>query len=263
VDKTGRFNRLKPSFQRQLKNLANDFYQKHQTPLILTDTLRTKAEQAQVHREKPNLALPADHPNAMHPRGLAVDVDLNQAEKITPEMLAKYGLHLPALSKGETWHIEPKIKPSGSPPSSQRALAYGKSFAPRTLRQPKQLSASLNLLREQGLAAGGATDDRSLLQAAMEVEAIFLGQLLDHGRRALVDPVSQNSQQMKGYLSMADRHLARSLAAGGGLGLAAKIIQDLARTESHPQKEHDHEANPPVSGRTDGPERDLPLPGTS
>ena len=113
VDKTGRFNRLQPTFQKQLKKLAKDFYQKYQTPLILTDTLRTKAEQAQVHQEKPNLALPADHPNAMHPRGLAVDVDINQAEKITPEMLAKNGLHLPALSKGETWHIEPKFRSSG------------------------------------------------------------------------------------------------------------------------------------------------------
>jgi D-alanyl-D-alanine dipeptidase len=106
-DRSGRFKRLQRAFQNQLKGLANDFYRKYHSQLVLTDTVRTYQEQARAHREKPTLALSADNPNAMHPKGLAVDVDTGQSKKITPEMLAHNGLHRPALSKGETWHIEP------------------------------------------------------------------------------------------------------------------------------------------------------------
>jgi Rod binding domain-containing protein len=266
VDKTGRFNRLQPGFQKQLKKLANDFYQKYQTPLILTDTLRTRAEQAQAHLEKPDLALSANHPNAMHPRGLAVDVDQSQAGKITPEMLAQNGLHLPALSKGETWHIEPKFSSSGGPrPSSQRSLSSAKSFTQRIskLRQQTQLSESLSRLKKQGLAEGGGTDEHRRLQAAMQVEAIFLRQLLEQMRQAMVDSLGPSSPNLRGYLSMADQHLADSLAAGGGLGLAAKILEDLAPPESYSQKENRHEGNPPVPERTDDPGGNLPLSRTS
>jgi Rod binding domain-containing protein len=267
---------LQPSFQKQLKKLANDFYKKHQTPLILTDTVRTKAEQAQAHLEKPNLALPADHPNAMHPRGLAVDVNLNQAGKITSEMLDKHGLHLPALSKGENWHIEPKFRSSGGSSSfSQRPLSgsktqlrahsdllSGSTQRSSELKPAIQLSEPLSLLKQPGLTEGGATDDRRL-QAALEVEAIFLGQILEQMRRAMVDPLTPTSKKPRGYLSLADQHLARSLAAGGGLGLAAKILQELAPLESHAQKENRHEGNLPVPGQTDSPGGDHPVSKTS
>ena len=263
IDKTGRFNRLQPTFQKQLQELADDFYKRYQTPLILTDTLRTDAEQAQAHLEKPHLALPADHPNAMHPRGLAVDVDLNQAGKITPEMLDKYGLHLPALSKGEPWHIEPKFRSSEhSSQSSGKSLSSDlQSFAQRIskLKQESQLSEPLSLLKQQGLTETGATDDRRRLRAAMEVEAIFLGQLLEQMRRAMVDPLTPTSKTLRGYLSMADQHLARSLVAGGGMGLAARILEELTPTESHAHKENPHDGNLPIAGRNDAPGGNLSL----
>ena len=79
VDKSGRFTRLQRAFQNQLKALAQEFYKIYHEPLVLSDTLRTNAEQAQAHLAKPTLALPAGHPNAMHPKGLAVVVDQGQA----------------------------------------------------------------------------------------------------------------------------------------------------------------------------------------
>jgi len=270
VDQSGRFNQLLPAFQKQLKELAKDFYEVYQTPLILTDTYRTKAEQAQVHVEKPDLALPANHPNAMHPRGLAVDVDQNQAGKITQEMLDENGLHLPALSKGETWHIEPKFQSfAGSGPSFPRSLSGSKiqlmkSLAQRTsqLKQQTQLSEPLSLLQQYGLSEGKATDEHRRLQAAMEVEAIFLGQLLEIMQRSMVDSVGSSPKSLKGYLGIANQQLARTLAAGGGLGLASKILQDLAPSESPSQKENHHAGNLLKPGGTDPPGADPPVSRT-
>ncbi len=52
---------------------------------------------------------------------------------------------------------------------------------------------SLNPVGPRGLTKQGASADQHLrLQAAMEVEAIFLGQLLEQMRRAMVDPLSSN-----------------------------------------------------------------------
>ncbi len=268
VDKTGKFNRLQSAFQRQLKGLANDFYKTYQKPLILTDTLRTHAEQAQAHREKPTLALPAGHPNAMHPRGLAVDVDQNQASMITPAMLAKNGLHLPALGKGEDWHIEPKITQGrvfsssshGSPaPATAQGLAPAellKRLNQKTSKSEQQfsLSESMSPLNQQGLSEPGAPSERRrLLQAAMEVEAIFMEQLLHQMRRTMVEPLSPTQKKLQGYLSIADQQLARSLAAGGGLGLAERIVEDLASLKSQPHTENPHAGNPVLPGKTGAP----------
>ena len=261
IDKSGRFNRLQPTFQKKIKELAKDFYETYQKPLVLTDTYRTKAEQAQAHVNKPDLALPAEHPNAMHPRGLAVDVDQNQAGKITQDMLDENGLHLPALSKGETWHIEPKFRSfAGLSPSSPRSLAGSQTQLSKSLTQRiaqlKQLPEPLSLLQQHGLSAGKGTDDHRRLQAAMEVEAIFLGQLLETMRRSMVDSVGSSQKSLKGYLGIADQHLARALAAGGGLGLASKILQDLAPSESPSHKENHHAGNLLKPGGTDPPETD-------
>lgn len=236
VDISGRFNRLQGSFQRQLQGLAKDFYTTYRQPLIFTDTVRTPAEQAQVHREKPSLALPAGHPNAMHPRGLAVDVDSGQARLITSEMLAQNGLHLPALSKGENWHIEPQSKPTNLcrpyPPGSSSVSASRSSATAELSRLLQLQPGSAGVQQQPGLTAGGAPGGERGRQAAVEVEAIFLEKLLEQSRRTMVDPVSSSSRKNQGYLSIADQHLARSLAAGGGLGLAEKILRDLASLES-------------------------------
>ena len=266
VDKSGRFNRLQRSFQNQLKGLAREFYKTYQEPLILTDTLRTNAEQAKAHQEKPTLALPAGHPNAMHPRGLAVDVDQSQANLITPGMLAHNGLCLPALYKGETWHVEPISKPAGGynpssysvslanfqPLSSAGSRARLSSGASKFKQQCQRLAATSPLMK-QGLTAQGTPTDRRLQQAAQEVEAIFLEQLLGQMRTALVDPISPTHRKLRGYQSLADQQLARSLAAGGGLGLAARIMKDLAPVDSHPYMENRHDGDTPVPGKTGAP----------
>lgn len=269
VDKTGKFNRLQPTFQKQLRALAQDFYKAYQEPLILTDTVRTRAEQAKAHLEKPALALPAGHPNAMHPRGLAVDVDLGQSRLITPEMLAKNGLHLPALNKGETWHLEP-LSTSAGGTSACSTKSYGKprsllradlfSPSPRgTLKSSQQSRPAepLTLMKQQDMTRQAASADRPrLLQAALEIEAIFLEQLMGQMRRAMVDPLSPSHRKLRGYLSMADQQLARSLAASGGLGLAERILGDLALPDSYPKTENRHEGSTPTPGQTGPPTGD-------
>lgn len=236
IDQSGRFSKLQGSFQRQLEGLAKDFYKAYQKPLVITETVRTQGEQAQAHREKPSLALPAGHPNAMHPRGLAADVDTSQAKLITPEMLAKNGLHLPALSKGETWHIEPKVKQSnvgGNYPSrSSSASAARNSSTADLSRLLHQQFGPLNPQKQLNIAEGEASGEGRGRQVAVEVEAIFLEQLLQQSRRAMVDPVSSSPKKNHGYINIADQQLARSLAAGGGLGLADKILRELSSLES-------------------------------
>jgi Rod binding domain-containing protein len=263
VDNSGRFNRLQRAFQNQLKALANEFYKTYQKPLVLTDTVRTDAEQARAHLEKPSLALPAGHPNARHPKGLAVDVDQGQASQITSAMLTHNGLHLPALSKGETWHIEPistsgrgsgalssssidQFQPMSRSGSSSR-LVQGVSQFRQQSRRPDAMSP---LMQPGSTDQGASADRRRLQQAAVEVESIFLEQLLGQMRSTLVDPITPSRQKFRGYLSMADQQLARSLAAGGGIGLASRIIKDLASLDSHPKTEKPHDGNTPVPGKT-------------
>jgi Rod binding domain-containing protein len=267
VDQSGRFSRLQRAFQNQLKGLANDFYKTYHTPLVLTDTVRTCQEQARAHREKPTLALAADNPHAMHPKGLAADVEQRQSRMITPEMLAHNGLHLPALSKGETWHVEPiSTRDSGSSPrfvsfSKAQSTSDADFFNSLTqgtsqLRQYQQ-PESLSPIQRQGLTERGTPNDSvRRLQAAMEIESIFLEQLMGQMRRSMVDPVSSSHEKLRGYLSMADQQLARSLAAGGGLGLAERILENLASLDSHPKTENNHEENTPAPGKTGTPTGD-------
>lgn len=257
VDTSGRFNRLQQAFQTQLKGLANDFYKMYHKALVLTDTFRTDAEQAQAHRAKPRLALPAGSPYAMHPKGLAVDVDVAESRLITPEMLTHNGLHRPALSKGETWHIEPVSTASNyrghHDSSSSENLATslvksrgasGSRVIPGVAEFRAQSKRPDAMSRQGSGVAQAPADQRRLQQTAVEMESVFLEQLLGQMRKSMVDPINQKSEQLRGYLSMADQNLAKSLAAGGGIGLAARIIKDLASLKTQPHTEKGHEENP-------------------
>ncbi len=85
----------------------------------------------------------------------------------------------------------------------------------------------LNPLHNLDLKNQGS-NRRALTQAALEVEALFLSQLLESLRRSLVQSLSSpRSQPMQGYQSLADQHLARAMVWGGGLGLARRIYFDL------------------------------------
>lgn len=75
---------------------------------------------------------------------------------------------------------------------------------------------------------GQGRDRRALAQASVEVEAQFLSQLLEGLRRSLVRSVTTlRCEQTQGYQSLADQHLARAMAWGGGLGLARRLCHDL------------------------------------
>jgi Rod binding domain-containing protein len=99
-------------------------------------------------------------------------------------------------------------------------------------------------------AAPGQTPADSLPQTAVEVEAIFLGHLLEQLRKALVQPVSRQSQELKGYLSIADQELARTLAAAGGIGLAQEIIDHLSRGQPVTSQENRHAHQTPSPGES-------------
>lgn len=76
--------------------------------------------------------------------------------------------------------------------------------------------------------AGKTSDPRALAQATVEVEALFLTQLLEKLRQALLSGCSSpKSPELQRYLYLADQQVARALAAGGGLGLAQKLFADL------------------------------------
>jgi len=117
---------------------------------------------------------------------------------------------------------------------------------------------SLSPLGHPGLAKKNANhENRLLTQAAVEAEAVFLGQLLEQMRRAMVEPLIKDQQGFKGYRTLADQQFARTLAVSGGLGLARRLLEDLAPREPHPKPESRHEGNSPepdnVTPRTGDP----------
>jgi|UniRef100_A0A7C3WK78 Rod binding domain-containing protein len=81
-----------------------------------------------------------------------------------------------------------------------------------------------------GLALPGrvSKDRRTLVQAAVEVETDFLTLLLANLRKSLVQSLaSSKAESGSGYQSLAEHHLAKAMALGGGLGLSRWIFLDL------------------------------------
>lgn len=72
-----------------------------------------------------------------------------------------------------------------------------------------------------------AQEKKHLTQAAVELEALFLHHLFKEMRRSLVESLTANPAGGKGYQALADEHFTRALAAGGGLSLAQKLIDQL------------------------------------
>lgn len=73
-----------------------------------------------------------------------------------------------------------------------------------------------------------AQEKRLLAQATVELEALFLNHLLKELRRTLVETIAPNTGSGKGYQALADEHFTRALASCGGLGLAQKLLEQLA-----------------------------------
>ena len=90
------FAKLDPRFANALRGLLSEA----QGRITLTDGYRTRAQQEDVYRRKPNLAAPPGH--SLHEYGLAADLggDTGLAHRLGP----KYGIHFPV--KGEDWHAQ-------------------------------------------------------------------------------------------------------------------------------------------------------------
>jgi Rod binding domain-containing protein len=92
-----------------------------------------------------------------------------------------------------------------------------------------------------GQTPGGC---RTLAQAAVEAETQFLTYLLENLRKSMVHSLSPPPAGMQGYQSLADQHLARAMALGGGLGLARRLFLDLGARYPEFSEETAHGAEP-------------------
>lgn len=121
----------------------------------------------------------------------------------------------------------------------------------------------LDPLNGMNLKNQGQADRQTLARAAVEAETVFLTQLLEIMRRSMVQGLaSPQSRQMQGYQALADQHLARVLALGGGLGLARRIFADLAVQIPENSNEVTDETQPQHERSDLGPDGNEPLPGT-
>ncbi|MBM4283750.1 MAG: hypothetical protein FJ128_00660 [Deltaproteobacteria bacterium] len=98
---------------------------------------------------------------------------------------------------------------------------------------------------------------------AVEAESLFLGQLLEQMRKAMVHSVNRR-QGARAYQSLADQHFARALAAAGGLGLGRKIADDLApRLAAQGEEVQNGGKGTGARSRNRSAEADPPAPGTA
>src|SRR4030042_1651284 len=124
-------------------------------------------------------------------------------------------------------------------------------------------SAGLSSLQAlQYKAKNPAAQRHNLARVCSEVEGVFLSQLMQQMRRTFVQSVDPR-QKRTDYYQLCEQQVAQALAAGGGLGLARRLFEDLQnRIPAHP-KEHPEEKpqTEPSPGNPD-PAGDIPVPGT-
>ncbi|PGP18680.1 hypothetical protein COA01_23340 [Bacillus cereus] len=92
---------IHPTLAARLLKLAEA---KGQTKITITDGGRSRAEQEELKKRKPDLA--AEAGKSKHEAGLAVDITEQWLKDLRDPELQKYGLHKPVMFKGEDWHIE-------------------------------------------------------------------------------------------------------------------------------------------------------------
>jgi flagellar protein FlgJ len=98
------------------------------------------------------------------------------------------------------------------------------------LRLQVPASATVDLADVRALRARAGQDAPEALEAvAQQFEALFIGMMLDGMRAATVTSDLSDSGEMALYQQMFDREIASGLAAGGGLGLARLIVEQLSR----------------------------------
>jgi len=111
-----RSDKVSPDLMDRFGELSQDFYGQTGEPLRVTDSFRTYAEQAAAHARKPTLAVSAG--KSRHETGAALDIDQEQIAKYGvenwKELVTRHGFAMPALSKGEHYHIElPRFEKAG------------------------------------------------------------------------------------------------------------------------------------------------------
>lgn len=103
--KMPRENQVDPVLRDTFAVMAKNFYEQTGEPLNVTDSFRSREEQADLYKKKPNLASPPG--KSRHEMGMALDLDPMQVPKLEElGLLDTHGFVRPALNKGETWHIE-------------------------------------------------------------------------------------------------------------------------------------------------------------
>jgi Rod binding domain-containing protein len=119
-----------------------------------------------------------------------------------------------------------------------------------------------SLHSSQRNAKNPANPRQKLAKVCAEVEGVFLSQLLQQMRQTLVNTADPRKKRTEFY-QLYEQQVAQTLAAGGGLGLARRLYEDMQHRLPTIGKENQNEAaqTPSPSGDS-APTGDLPVPGT-
>lgn len=90
--------------------------------------------------------------------------------------------------------------------------------------------AVTDMQRLRELKAQATQDAPGALEAvAQQFEALFIGMLLDSMRAATIEGGLDGSGETELYQQLFDRQVATNIAAGGGLGIARLLVEQLSR----------------------------------
>lgn len=121
--------------------------------------------------------------------------------------------------------------------------------------------AGLSSLKGLQVHGRATRNRRTLAEVAVETEALFLTHLLEQLRKSMVKSFATKSSEIQGYQSLADQHLAKTLALGGGLGLARHLFNDLGDRLLTSWEENKDGIRQAPENHEPVPSGDLPLSG--
>ncbi|RJR33149.1 MAG: hypothetical protein C4567_17330 [Deltaproteobacteria bacterium] len=118
--------------------------------------------------------------------------------------------------------------------------------------------SSLHLL--QYTSKNPAQQRQNLARLCSEVEGVFINQLLQQMRKTFVESADPGKKRTD-YYQLCEHQMAQAMAAGGGLGLARRLFEDLQHRMPAAAKENQNDTDRNASGEP-APAGDLPVPGT-
>lgn len=107
---SGNLKGMRPEYMDAFSAMAADYYRRTGKQLRVDDAFRTKEAQAAGYKAKPGLVAPPGH--SLHERGLAMDINPDQAAELARMgLLEQYGFTRPMMNrtpgrKYEPWHVE-------------------------------------------------------------------------------------------------------------------------------------------------------------